>query len=761
MKKATVIYSLVLTTLIGAVTLLLFFLYSDNGERNSSGKDPTESVISSFPLLASVPSDAVALMTFDHFDDALSILSDSTRVFGELVTDAKNGRFKKFVFSLDSLMQEGRLGVFRRKEAVLSVHYGRDLLPLLIVDVGNASSSSDVSIVEEFAKKDRLYLSLFDCENYPGQFRKIKKKKLLMVSPSETIVLSSQRHLNTGVSILDASGFAEIASKVSSGDVFFLNNFSVGKFLRPILNYKYFFMANKAREFAEWTYLRLEDYSDSYCGMSGEVDSQGDTKYYSSMFCSGNGGELKMFEVLPLSTVYAASFPMRDPQVLSSKHKEYLDAIGRLENNIFMSRSLEEDKGINPVEWATRIQIKEAGIAVYVKDGGLENIAFLRVGKPQILAQLLGNSKAHLSDDSESSLMEYSFRGYLQCLFGDIFSKVPEDYVLFNDKWVLIGRKSSISKIKSSKNEELTVAGILSAAKLSDRINIKNCPMAIYLSPSSSPLFLKRVFRDRINRVADKAAAGNRFTSMILSLSDKNENIRISLDADRVTFAPDVHIANVDTTVNIPKGPFKVKNCKTGRINYFGQNKNMWLTLSDSNGKGIWGVKFSEPICGRAGMVDYFTNGKIQFIFAAGTKIYVLDRLGRKVSGFPIDLKKEILLGPDVYDFSGSKKYNILVLHKDNTIEMYNLRGNRPSKWKTIAPKEAIKNLPEELVIAEKRYWVVRTSARTLIYDFYGGNPLINFEGKKIIRPDSPIQVDGRSVVVTCYDGRERNLKLN
>ena len=41
-------------------------------------------------------------------------------------------------------------------------------------------------------------------------------------------------------------------------------------------------------------------------------------------------------------------------------------------------------------------------------------------------------------------------------------------------------------------------------------------------------------------------------------------------------------------------------------------------------------------------------NGKIQFCFCAGSSVYLIDRLGRFVSGFPVDLGKTVLLGPSV-----------------------------------------------------------------------------------------------------------------
>ena len=216
-----------------------------------------------------------------------------------------------------------------------------------------------------------------------------------------------------------------------------------------------------------------------------------------------------------------------------------------------------------------------------------------------------------------------------------------------------------------------------------------------------------------------------------------------------------------DTVVLVPAGPFEVKNSHTGKINTFYQNAQKAICLRDETGKDLWGVPFGKSLCGTAQNVDYFANGKLQIIFGAGSSIYVIDRLGRYVSGFPIDLGKEITLGPDVYDFSGARKYNIMVLHKDNTIQMYNLKGKKPELWKGISAEETIKSLPELLKVGGKDYWVVRTSIQTLIFPFYGGEPVTDFDGNSKIKPDSDVNVvDAATVQVICYDGKSRNIKL-
>ena len=102
-----------------------------------------------------------------------------------------------------------------------------------------------------------------------------------------------------------------------------------------------------------------------------------------------------------------------------------------------------------------------------------------------------------------------------------------------------------------------------------------------------------------------------------------------------------------------------------------------------------------------------------------------------------------------------------MVLHKDNTIQMYNLKGKKPEAWKGISVNETIKALPELLKVGGKDFWVVRTSIQTLIYPFEGGDPLTVFEGQKMILPTSAIKVlDGTSVQAETYGGKVVTVKL-
>ena len=225
---------------------------------------------------------------------------------------------------------------------------------------------------------------------------------------------------------------------------------------------------------------------------------------------------------------------------------------------------------------------------------------------------------------------------------------------------------------------------------------------------------------------------------------------------------PDSIISDRDTAIVVPSGPYKVMNSATGKENTFYQNSHLSLCLQDENGKDVWGIPFKHPVLGYVREVDFYNNGKLQYLFAADSKLYLIDRLGRFVGGFPIDLGKKIAVGPEVFDFAGDKAYNAMVLFKDNTVGLYDLKGKVAASWKGITAKETIKAIPELLEGKNGKYWVVRTSNQTMVYPFNGGDPLVKGEGNKMIRPDSRVTINEKGTLsAKCYDGKDRTFKLD
>lgn len=91
---------------------------------------------------------------------------------------------------------------------------------------------------------------------------------------------------------------------------------------------------------------------------------------------------------------------------------------------------------------------------------------------------------------------------------------------------------------------------------------------------------------------------------------------------------------------------WKVKNSGTGKVNTLRQNADNSLSLIDHNGSSLWKISFPGKVVGDPAQIDIYNNLKIQFLIAENSKLHLIDRLGREVKGFPINLPGAAKSGP-------------------------------------------------------------------------------------------------------------------
>ena len=349
------------------------------------------------------------------------------------------------------------------------------------------------------------------------------------------------------------------------------------------------------------------------------------------------------------------------------------------------------------------------------------------------------------------------YRGCLATLLGDGFALPDSVCASVGSRWSVYADLPTIRLFADKAFLDYKLKDRLSDASVS-------LPQGFvsYASFSDAPTLAADMFTSALATPLQAFVRGAGFApaSFSMDLSGNNPSMRVQLET-RVLKGTKVQVLERDTTVVIPTGLFPVQNFATGQTNYLYQNSHLSICLRDENNKDVWGIPFKDAFCGRVQTIDYYNNKKLQFLFCAGDKLYLLDRLGHWVGGFPVKLDKPVLLGPDVYDFTGACGYTVMVLHKDNSLERYNLHGQKPEGWKGIRAPETVKNLPEIIEVKEKRYWVVRTSIQTLIYPFEGGEPLVKAEGGKMLKPDSPVTPSSKGISAECYDGKTRDFKLN
>lgn len=732
MSRRSLIFCLVLLTLLTAgIAAAVAVLYS--GTSDGKGDDVVQVADDGrYLLFPAVPSDAVAVACLAKVSDALPGIYDG--------------------LELDES--------FSGLRSVVSLHYSGELIPLYLFDLEQDAASSQENEKWCQAIRGRGYFSeILDCSSYPVLDSDLSSHRILVVSKSETLVRSSVRHLARSVSVMDAPGFSTACLSADSGNTLFISNSHAGQILPAVLARRYSSYSSFVSRLCDWTVIGFDSNSD-ITSFSGTAVHEGGPDEFMTVLASAGTAVSSVAEILPSYTIGVFTLPVADLDAYVKAYEAYLDTRQAMHANRALQKELGHKYGLTPMELMRTLALKEVSKAFFRIGGQIENVLLLKPGTGNIQSLFKGTDMTSLKD-YVPAIHVWPYRSAASTVFGRLFSLDDEACFTYIGGWIVIGSMKAVEEYVSGRALEYTLAEYMADAGKEELFSRPKAAFAAYFSFTSDIPFLNEVLRKSFIDQFGDVFSGSEYCPAFLSVSNGRKGLQIEADILKLELqkkkAP---VFERDTVVYVPEGPFEVRNSGTGKMNKFYQNSHLSLCLSE-DGKNLWGVPFKEPICGTAQNVDYFANGKLQIAFGAGSKVYLIDRLGRYVNGFPIDLGKDILIGPDVYDFNGTRKYNIMVLHKDNTIEMYNLKGQKPSAWKGISPSETIKSLPESVKVGGSTFWIVRTSMQTLIYPFYGGEPLTRFAGDQMIRPDSEVlPVDATNVDVSCYDGRHRIVKL-
>lgn len=725
-RKTLILCLATLMVMMLGLGVAIAFLYS-----GTSGHSAEKSVAADvpYPGLSYVPSDALLVSCFSRADQSCKGILSGFPLMSQLSAE----------------FEDGSMASLHKSPLTISLHYSGQLRTLYVLDMKRTTEESEAAVLS-FAEDHGLYAE--------------KVGRTLLMSDSEALVRSSERHSEKGVSILDAPGFSDAAASVSGENVLFVSNLYSGRLMNALFTRKLSRKSSFFERVADWGAF-VVDGSDAVLGFDGTLLYGGEPDEFMTVLEDCQPSHSKVAEVLPSYTLSAVTLPIRGFKEYVSAYQSFIDSRQGLQEFKSRQNALGKAAGIMPEEFFNLLEVKEIANASMVVDSKVERVNLLYVGNVDVDVLFKDGDVVSLRQYSPA-VHTWSYSGFAASVFGKLFSLDDESCFTYIDGWIVSGSRSAVAEYVEKDALGYTLEEYLADAGKDGLLAEKPAVALAYVSLTEDTDRLDEYVNPDFKSVLSSFINEADYSPLIFAVGKDKKRLDVSLDLYSLSLQKTKAPAyDRDTVVVVPSGPFDVRNSHTGKMNKFYQNAHGAICLRDENGKDLWGVPFDQKLCGTAQNVDYYANGKLQIAFCAGSELYVIDRLGRYVSGFPVELGKEVALGPDVYDFSGAKKYNVMVLHKDNTIQMYNMKGQKPQAWKGITAGETIKALPERLTLGNKDFWIVRTSLQTLVFPFYGGEPVSGLEGDDMIRPDSEITVvDASSIEGECYDGKKRRVKL-
>ena len=191
--------------------------------------------------------------------------------------------------------------------------------------------------------------------------------------------------------------------------------------------------------------------------------------------------------------------------------------------------------------------------------------------------------------------------------------------------------------------------------------------------------------------------------------------------------------------------PWIVVNHNTNGREVLLQDERHRLHLLGSNGKLLWTRQLDGAVLGGVQQVDRFRNGKLQLVFNTAEMLYLVDRNGKDVGGFPVALKGGASAPVAVMDYDQERDYRLLVPMQDGRLLNFSGDGLAVKGWEAPRMDAAATAAAEHLRIRNKDY--------LLVVDGQGRIHLLDRRGA--VRANSTLVVDAGARVLHLMAGNE------
>jgi len=141
--------------------------------------------------------------------------------------------------------------------------------------------------------------------------------------------------------------------------------------------------------------------------------------------------------------------------------------------------------------------------------------------------------------------------------------------------------------------------------------------------------------------------------------------------------------------------PFVVKSHLDRSLEIVLQDSANYLYLISGNGEILWKQSIGQRIIGDIFQVDFYKNNKLQYFFATKDGLYIIDRNGVYLTGFPVIFPEEIdVEWVNLVDYDNSKRYRFLLGGSNGSIYLFDKYGEQLDGWNPKKMKGSFSSVP-------------------------------------------------------------------
>ncbi len=355
------------------------------------------------------------------------------------------------------------------------------------------------------------------------------------------------------------------------------------------------------------------------------------------------------------------------------------------------------------------------------------------------------------------TLRELSYEEFPAHLLGPLFSGFEHCFFTFSGHYLLMANDvNTLKRVLLGRELENTWSKSVKQSVFLESI-IEEANFSMIINTARAWEMLKANLSPKWKQIADKYASQIRaFEHLAFQISNTDEQYYTSLainykPADIPSNAENMFATLQQTLVDNPLStqPFVVRSHTHQNFETLVQDKNQQLYLIGADGEVLWKDSLSAAIISDVHQVDYYNNGKLQYLFATPTALHIVDRTGSYVEGYPLKMPENVKIEwLSLIDYDNSKRYRFLVADTGGDLYMFDKTGTNLEGWTPLALEGRLSSPPFHLRVRGKDCIIaMEESGKVNVLTRRGGNytgfPLVfddKVHGPLFVKPGTNLE---------------------
>lgn len=746
--------------------------------------------------LNAVPNNAAIILQTKNAKALWEKLGKTNIIWEELRSTNFFNQLHQRLLLLDSLMRNNTdvNEIINTNPLIISFHksgaenfdflYLINLPPVKDITFVNDFITKSGGIVEAKTRKyeqEEIFTARFGGINSSFQYTLVQG--ILMGSFSGMLLEDAIRQLHNGTPISREKTFAKVYETVGEkvdGNIF-INYNAFAEVLYSLAGDTGKQSIQPMWQFAGWSAVDV-NLRPNILMLNGFTYSSDTLDFYLNLFKRQKPQQLDILRLIPSNTAVLAVLSFSNYTAFHKDYLSYQDRIKRKSNGNEILKELNTRYEINfQKNFIEQIGSEMAvGVAELAQQQFTDKcFALIKTNSIQDAIAGVDAIAAAINQKNNQKKFEEKYHDYtigqldleakfFESVLGNLFSAINKPYYTAIGRYIVFANSlEQIKEITDRFASDRTLAKDANFKQFADNLSDES-NMFVYSNIARSPelytRYLNQTFSETIIKHTDLL---RKFEAVAFQFVSGNDMFftNFSLKHNPVYKEERTTLWEFQLEADLAMKPKIVMNHNDNTKEIFVQDTEHNIYLISNTGKKLWSKNIGAAIISDVYQVDALKNGKLQYLFNTADKIYLIDRNGNDVIGFPVKLKETATAPLALMDYDNNKEYRIIIPCGEKIVN-YKITGELVQGWMFDKAEASIPYAVQHVALSGKDYLItIDNTGKVYVFDRKGETRLVLKEKLKLPKNgtfylEKGTELKNTYIVLTDEAGNVQKLSL-